>query len=110
MVLALAADSVEMKLQMQASVLVGNYEFYYAAGKLAQYVKLSADEHAAPLEMKAALEAALAQFKPAEDDAKCRYLVLLLERYRPSEKKDEQMEQLFLWGKTGERINEASTS
>ena len=28
-------ESVERKLDMKASVLVGNYEFYYAAGKLA---------------------------------------------------------------------------
>ena len=105
MVLSLAVDSVEKKLQMQASVLVGNYEFYYAVGKMTQYLQLPVDGKMSPLMIKEVLERELPNFTPPSDDAKGQYLIRLLERYRPSEKYDEQMEQLFLWGKTGEAQN-----
>ncbi len=100
MVLMLAVGSVEKKLEMQASILVGNYEFYYAAGKLAALTSLEGDESTPPIELKEAVEKALEQFKPGEEDTGGQYLVKLLQRYRPSENYDEQMRDLFIWGRT----------
>lgn len=101
MVLMLAASSVEKKLEMQASIIVGNYEFYYAAGKLASQYSIGADETTQPMELKEAVEKALEQYNPPTDDKKGTYLNKLLDRYRPSEAYDEQMRDLFIWGKTG---------
>ena len=99
MVLQLAADSVEKKLTMQASVIVGNYEFYYAAGKFVSLTGLEADEHTPPAELKEKVMAALEQFSPK--DEKEAYLARMLERYRPGELQNEGTERLFLQGKTG---------
>jgi hypothetical protein len=99
MVLELAVSSIEKKLQMQASVIVGNYEFYYAAGKLAARTTLAADEMTPPLLLKEQVDGALKSFSAAPEDKKAAYLVYLLDRYRPSEAYDEQMAQLFRMGK-----------
>ena len=103
MVLELAAESVRKKCEMRSSVLVGNYEFYYAAGRLASACErsgapaLEADESTAPEAMKEAVMSALSTFSPA--DEKEAYLARLLERYRPGEKFDEKTGRLFLMGK-----------
>ena len=99
MVPMLAVSSIEKKLEMQASVIVGNYEFYYAAGKLSSVTSLEADENPQPVALKEAVEAAMASFEPADDVQA--YLVRLLERYRPSESYDAQMNLLFRWGREG---------
>ena len=99
MVPMLAVSSIEKKLEMQASVIVGNYEFYYAAGKLSSVTSLEADENTQPVELKEAVENALADFQPADDTQT--YLAKLLERYRPSENYDAQMNLLFRWGREG---------
>ena len=43
MVEELAVNAVEKKLDMQASILVGNYEYYYACGKLKGLMDLAVD-------------------------------------------------------------------
>lgn len=103
MVLMLAAESVEKKLVMQASVLVGNYEFYYAAGKLAAVTKLLGDEQTQPMELKTFVEKALEEYQPSAEDVSGAYLKKMLMRYRPSESYDEQMKELFVWGKEGRK-------
>lgn len=102
MVLELAAQSVRQKCEMRSSVLVGNYEFYYAAGRLAAACKregtpvFGADETVLPDEMKAAVMSVLDTFSPADEEEA--YLVRMLDRYRPGETFDEQTGQLFLMG------------
>ncbi len=99
MVRMLPVESVERKLDMKASVLVGNYEFYYAAGKLAALTEVEAGEETPPDELKAAVSEALEYFETA--DERQAYLIRLLERYRPNELQDEDTRALFLWGLTG---------
>lgn len=106
MVLRLAKDAVEKKLEMKASVLVGNYEFYYACGKLSAKTELKADESCAPLELKELVEEALTHFTPEEGNEEDAYLAKLLKRYRPGGDYDSQMADLFVWGKTGEEPEE----
>lgn len=102
MIVELAAGSVRQKCEMRASVLVGNYEFYYAAGRLAAACKregapaFDANEATPPDEMKAAVMSVLDTFSPADENEA--YLVRMLDRYRPGEKFDEQTRQLFLMG------------
>lgn len=98
MVLELAVNSVEKKLNMKASIIVGNYEYYYSCGKLAALTSLAADENTEPMAMKEAVTTAIASFDAGEDETK-QFLIRLLDRYRPSEAYDEQMKELFLMGK-----------
>lgn len=103
MVLMLAVESVRRKCEMQASVLVGNYEFYYAAGRLAALCGkdnpglFAAGETASPAELKEAVMSALEKFAPS--DEKESYLARMLERYRPGETWDDQTRELFVMGK-----------
>ncbi len=100
MVPFLAANSIEKKIEMQASIIVGNYEFYYAAGKLSSLISFQGNSATPPLELKEAVQVALETYDPGED-ASLQYLVTLLNRYRPSENYDEQMAYLFEWGRDG---------
>ena len=99
MVEELAVNSVEKKLDMQASILVGNYEYYYACGKLKSMIELAVDEETAPLVMKEIVDEALASYSPDEESEPAKaYLKKLLLRYRPSDAYDAQMADLFLRG------------
>lgn len=101
----LTVSSVEKKIEMEASVLVGNYEFYYACGKLAAKTALEADGKTLPESLKEAEEAARTSYTPSSDDTKEVYLLKLLERYQPTEEYEQEMEELFYWGKEGKRPN-----
>lgn len=99
MVEELAVNSVEKKLDMQASILVGNYEYYYACGKLKSLIELAVDEETAPLVMKEIVDEALASYSPDEENEPAKaYLKTLLLRYRPSDAYDAQMASLFRRG------------
>lgn len=99
MVRMLPVESVERKLDMKASVLVGNYEFYYAAGKLAALTEVNAGEDTPPDELKTAVMETMEHFVPVDDRQE--YLVRLLERFRPDELQNKDTRALFLWGLTG---------
>ncbi len=102
MVEELAVNAVEKKLDMQASILVGNYEYYYACGKLKGMMDLAVDEETAPLVMKEIVDEALASFTPDEAAEPVKaYLKTLLLRYRPADEYDAQMADLFRWGRDG---------
>lgn len=104
MVPLLVKQAVQMKIKRQRSVLVGNYEFYYAAGLYAaEHPGCSADGKMMPQDLKAALMEDLDQetYLPAEDPD--RNLCFLLHRYRVEEDAHDQvMEGLFAWAKTGD--------
>lgn len=102
MVEELAVNAVEKKLDMQASILVGNYEYYYACGKLKGLMDLAVDEETAPLVMKEIVDEALASYAPDEETEPVKaYLKTLLLRYRPTDEYDAQMADLFRWGRDG---------
>ena len=98
MVEELAVNSVEKKLDMQASILVGNYEYYYACGKLKSLIELAVDEETAPLVMKEIVDEALASYSPDEESEPAKAYLKTLLRYRPSDAYDAQMADLFLRG------------
>ncbi len=97
MVLKLARDSVEHKLKNQISILVSNYEYYYAVGRVSRDITLAADETTPPAILKDVCDNALASYQPT--DRSEQYLKEILLRYRPKDIYDEQMGELFLMGK-----------
>lgn len=97
MVTSIARQSVIIKCNMQKSVLTGNYEFYYAAGLVAKLSGVEISEDIKPEELLALLTEELPKLTPADEQEK--YLFTMLADYRPGEEYDEQMKELFLWGK-----------
>lgn len=102
MVTSIARQSVIIKCNMQKSVLTGNYECYYAAGLVSKLFGVELSEEMKPEELLAVLTENTAGLSPK--DEKEAYLLKLLADYRPGEEYDEQMKELFLWGKQEDRL------
>lgn len=102
MVTLTARQSVILKCNMQASVLLGNYEFYYAAGLFCNIERIAVNEDLLP---EALWERMLPKLQAFDgEDARERYLVKLLLSYRPLEEYDEQMKELLQWGLSEKHI------
>lgn len=102
MVPSIARQSVIIKCNMQKSVLLGNYEFYYVGGLM---TKLFGWELSEEMDPNALLEAIHTNMKSAEPkDEKEAYLLSLVENYKPLEEHDEQTKELFRWGATEEHL------
>ena len=52
MVTLVARQSIIIKCNMQTSVLLGNYEFYYAAGLFCRLHGIAVEEDIQPVELK----------------------------------------------------------
>lgn len=116
MVTSIARQSVILKCTMQASVLLGNYEFYYGAGLFCKLQKIFDDGHAAktsdgrflaeeeirPLALQEFLMPRLKEAVGA--DEKETYLIKILKGCKVTEEYDEQMRELFLWGLEEEQM------
>lgn len=119
MVELLARQSVIIKCNMEKGSLLGNYEFYYAAGlfcKLAGYGAADVPDGALPdapqdmpfgslsddtpdipsMSLKEFLADKLDAYGAA--DGREAYLVRILKEYDPGSAYDGQMKKLFLWG------------
>ena len=101
MVPSIARQSVIIKCNMQASVLLGNYEFYYLAGLMKNLYNLDVNEDMQPMELLAAVQSSLDGLTPS--NPKEEYLIKLARNFKPDEVVDEQMKELFLWGATEEK-------
>lgn len=100
MVPSIARQSVIIKCNQQASVLLGNYEFYYVAGLTK---KLFGFELSEDMEPKVMLEQIQAQKEAAQpSNPQEEYLLKLLANYKPLEEYNEQTKELFRWGATEE--------
>lgn len=108
MVTSIARQSVMIKCNMQKSILTGNYEFYYAAGLAAKLADIEIDDDRKPEELKILLYDKLSGCV-ARDEREA-YLFQLLMDYRPSEEYDEQMKELFLWGKEEKELWSATST
>src|SRR3712207_5523488 len=104
MVPLLAKQAVETKISRKISVLVGNYEFYYALGRYARiHPELGLSENMGPRQMKEILMSSLDPQAFAPKDTEEQYLAFLLYRYRVEEDfQDEVTGGLFRWALTGE--------
>lgn len=77
--------------------MLGNYEFYYAAGLISKLSQIEIDDDIRPVELLDLLLEKIEQVKPK--DEKEAYLFQMLKDYKPTEEYDEQMKELLLWGK-----------
>lgn len=98
MTTSIARQSVIIKCNIQKAFILGNYEYYYAAGLLNKFYGLDIPEDIQPEEMAALLQKELEKVTPQTDQEK--HLVYILKEYEPEERYDEQMKELLLWGKT----------
>ncbi len=102
MVTLTARQSIILKCSMKASVLLGNYEFYYAAGLFCGINHMEVDEDILPGALYEWIAPKLKEFSGA--DEREAYLAKLLLQYRPLETYDSQMKELLLWGLKEEHI------
>lgn len=102
MVPSIARQSVIIKCNQQTSVLLGNYEFYYLAGLMKKLYDLDLNEEMEPLVLLEAIQAqidSISANSPQEE-----HLIKMSRNFKPDDKKDEQMKQLFCWGATEEKL------
>ena len=96
MELVLARQSVVTKCNLQASILLGNYEFYYSAGLSARLFGFEIPEDIRPGELAELLADRLTDANPK--DEKEEYLLRILKNHTPEDEYDTQMKELLLWG------------
>lgn len=93
MVPSIARQSVILKCNMQKSVMLGNYEFFYAAGLMRKLYNI---EIRTDMEPEQILEAILQmQDNLAPQSEQEKYLIQIIKNYEPSADHDAQMDELF---------------
>lgn len=92
----LAKQSVDIKCKICASILMGNYEFYYAAGKLCSLAGCQPAQPIMPKELYAFIQPLFTTYKPQNEQES--YLVKLLSEYKVSDEYDAQMDILLNMG------------
>lgn len=106
MVQSIVRQSVIIKCKIKKSPLLGNYEFFYAAGLFSKISGTTFPCDVAPDALKEAVTEALPLYEPKNEEE--RYLMKALNEYRPGPEKDEDMEALFAAGCEEKRIWEVS--
>ena len=96
MVQILAKQSILTKCKLKRSILLGNYEFYYASGLLCHLAGNIPKSDIRPEELLAFIEPILDTYHPENEEEA--YLLNLLRSYKASEEYDEQMPQLLQLG------------
>jgi len=102
MVPSIARQSVIIKCNQQASVLLGNYEFYYLSGLMKKLFDLDLHEDMQPMVMLEGVQSKLDSLSPSNEQEA--YLIKLARNFKPGENLDEQMKELFRWGATEEKL------
>lgn len=108
MTTSIARQSVIIKCNMQRAYILGNYEFYYAAGLAGKLFSFSIPDEVQPEELARLLSTALENVQAkSEQEA---YLVSILKEFVPEMRYDEQMKELLIWGKTEACLWQVSVS
>lgn len=102
MVPSIARQSVIIKCNMQSSVLLGNYEFYYLAGLMKKIFDLDLKEDMQPIELLEGIQSKLDALSPSNSQEA--HLIQMVKNFRPEKRVDEQMKELFRWGATEEKL------
>lgn len=102
MVPSIARQSVIIKCNQQTSVLLGNYEFYYLAGLMKKIYALDLNENMPPFELLEGVQSKLDGLTPSNPQEE--HLIKMARNFKPDEKTDEQMKELFRWGATEENL------
>lgn len=108
MVTSIARQSVIIKCNMQKSVMLGNYEFYYAAGLVKKLYGLDIRGEMEPEALSAFILEQAKSLTPK--DEKEEYLLTMLKNYEPLTDYDEQMKELFVWGEKEPDLWQVTTS
>lgn len=108
MTTSIARQSVIIKCNMGCAYILGNYEFYYAAGLAGKICGFEIPEDILPEDLAALLADKLAEVRP--EGAQAVYLVSILKEYTPESRYDEQMKELLIWGKTEKCLWQVSVS
>lgn len=98
----LAKQSVHIKCRIKASIMMGNYEFYYAAGVLCARTGQTPEQTLQPKELYAWIQPLLDTYVPKNEQEA--YLVKLLKEYKVSDEYDEQMAELLQMGLAEQRM------
>ena len=97
-----------LKCNMQKSVMLGNYEFFYAAGLMRKLYNI---EIRTDMEPEQILEAILQmQDNLAPQSEQEKYLIQIIKNYEPSADHDAQMDELFAWGEQEPDMWQVTTS
>lgn len=102
MVTSIARQSLIIKCNMQRSILLGNYEFYYAAGLVSKLFHVEIPEDMQPAELLTLLLEEFPKCNP--ENEKEAYLIEIIKDFKPGEEYDEQMKELFLLGKNEQNL------
>lgn len=102
MVTSIVRQSIIIKCNQQASTLLGNYEFYYAAGLAKKLFGFQIDETMPPVQLAETIQSSIKSVEP--QDEKAEYLLRLLSFYTPTEECDDQMKELFSMGENESHI------
>lgn len=102
MIPSITRQSIIIKCNQQASILLGNYEFYYLAGLMKKLFGFSLHAQMNPQELFAQIQQEFDTANPK--DEREAYLLKLVEFYKPLEEYDVQMKELFHMGETEERL------
>ena len=108
MVTSIARQSIILKCINQTSVMVGNYEFYYAAGLVKKLYGLEISSDMEPEAMSALILERADSLTPK--DEKEEYLLTMLKNYEPLTDYDAQMKELFVWGEKEPELWQVTTS
>ena len=108
MVPSIARQSVIIKCNQQASVLLGNYEFYYVAGLTKKLFGFELSEDMEPKVMLEQIQAQKETVQPSNPQEE--YLLKLLANYKPLEEYNEQTKELFRWGASEEHPGKVNIS
>lgn len=108
MIISIARQSVILKCKQRKSAMLGNYEFYYAAGLMKKLYALQLEESMQPMAIYEELEKRFDSIKPSDENEE--YLVKMLKSYEVLPEYDEQMVQLFRWGEQERDLWQVQTS
>ena len=102
MVTSIAGQSIVIKCKLKESIMLGNYEFYYAAGLVSKLTGVEFDVELPPKQLYEAVKKTVTEYEPKNENEA--YLVQLFMEFKPDETVDEQMKELFQWGLTEQRL------
>lgn len=108
MITSIARQSIILKCLRQKSVLVSNYELYYAAGIAKKCFGIAVDADMEPTQLLEETQKQIENAEPANDQEK--YLIHLLGNYEPDETHDDQTKEMFHWGETEEHMWQVNIS
>ena len=105
----LTRQSIVIKCNLEASIMTGNYEMYYAAGLLGQLMKREIPADIQPEALHDLVQAWLKEFTPSDGHEK--HLAHMLKYYHPQmDRYDEQMKELLQMGLQESRMWERLSS